>query len=201
VFGVRMGYLVAATGFFAFMLILAALWTFGAPGTPRFLGPKGSLPSWVAVAQGDALRSPTFPVIDRYPEEPWETPKQAGLTGEEEPASLALKELLAEEANRELQAMGGEGEITPENFEIADLRFTTQDGTELVAGTGFSTTGGRQVMVVGYQDEGNEPVPSYIALGIAVIGFVVHLPFLDRAERRRKDVLTGGDQPPFLGPA
>ncbi len=34
VFGNRMGYLIAATGFFAFMVILSALWVFGAPGTP-----------------------------------------------------------------------------------------------------------------------------------------------------------------------
>ena len=34
IFGLRMGYLLAATGFFAFMLILSALWVFGAPGTP-----------------------------------------------------------------------------------------------------------------------------------------------------------------------
>jgi hypothetical protein len=45
VFGVRMGYLVAATGFFSFFLLLAVLWTFGAPGTNRFLGPKGDLPA------------------------------------------------------------------------------------------------------------------------------------------------------------
>lgn len=64
VFGVRMGYLVVATGFFAFMIILSALWTFGAPGTPRFLGPKGDLPAWIGVGQGASLSSPTFPVIE-----------------------------------------------------------------------------------------------------------------------------------------
>ena len=34
-----------------------------------------------------------------------------------------------------------------------------------------------------------------------IIGFAVHLPFLDKAERKRKGVLTGGKAPPFLGPA
>ncbi|MGH2685123.1 MAG: hypothetical protein ACRDJP_06635, partial [Actinomycetota bacterium] len=50
VMGRTLGYLVTATAFFAFMIVLSALWTFGAPGTPRYLGPKGDLPAWIPVA-------------------------------------------------------------------------------------------------------------------------------------------------------
>jgi uncharacterized protein (DUF4213/DUF364 family) len=31
--------------------------------------------------------------------------------------------------------------------------------------------------------------------------FGAHLPFLDRAERTRKEILTGGTAPPWYGPA
>lgn len=202
VFGLRMGYLVAATGFFAFMVILSALWVFGAPGTPRFLGPKGELPTWTALAEGRELTSPTYPVLERFPEEPWTSPEEdPSLTAEVEPATLAFQEFLAEEAAAELQGAGLEGEITPEDFQIADLRFTDVDGTPLAAARAFATGGGPEVEVFGYKDPGNEPLPSYLFLGASLIGFVIHLPFLDRAERRRKEVLTGGGQAPWRGPA
>lgn len=200
VFGLRMAYLVAATGFFGFMLILAALWVFGAPGTPRFLGPKGDLPSWQAVGAGQDLRSPTFPVIDQYPGGPWREP-QGGEAAEVEPVTQAAQEFLAEEATGEFRQEAIEGEVTPEDFQVENVRFTESDGTRLAAATAFPEGGGREVTVVTVHDEGNEPVPSYIALAIAVVGFGIHVPLLDRAERRRKDVLTGGDQPPWRGPA
>lgn len=202
VFGLRMAYLIAATGFFAFLVILTALWAFGAPGTPPFLGPKGDLPSWVGLGQGTALRSSTFPVIEEYPAGPWESPEDdPGLSEEVEPAEQAFGEFLAEQANQQLERAGVEGEVLPTDFAVEEIRFTTVDGTELAAARAASTQGGREVMVFGYMDPGNEGVPSFIALGVAIIGFAVHIPFLDRAERRRKEILTGGDQPPYLGPA
>jgi hypothetical protein len=202
VFGMRMGYLVAATGFFAFMVILSALWTFGAPGTPRYLGPKGELPGWIALAEGRELTSPTYPVLDRFPEAPWTSPEEdPSLTAEVEAATLAFQEFLAEEAVAELGQAGLEGEVAPEDFHIADLRFTEVEGTPLAAARAFATGGGPEVEVFGYKDPGNEPLPSYLFLGASLVGFVIHLPFLDRAERRRKEVLTGGQQAPWRGPA
>ena len=200
IFGPRMGYLVTATGFFAFWVILAALWVFGAPGTPRFLGPKGELPSWQAVAAGTDLRSPTFPVVSQYPGGPWSEPDQE-RTAEVEPVTLSIQEFLAEEAAAELRAQGVEGEITPPDFTVTDVRFATAGQTDLAAATAFPTTGGREVTVVAVHDEGSEPVPSFIALGLGIVGFAIHLPLLDRAERRRKEILTGGDQAPWRGPA
>jgi hypothetical protein len=35
----------------------------------------------------------------------------------------------------------------------------------------------------------------------STIGFAIHLPFLDRAERKRKNILTGGTAPVWRGPA
>ena len=202
VVGVRMGYLISATGLFAFMVILAALWAFGAPGTPPNLGPRGDLPTWFGLAAGQELSSPTYPVVDDYPEEPWVDPEESGrFRGEVEAVTLAFQEFLAEEAAGELRRAGIEGEITPETFEITDLRFAEVDGTPLAAARAFAGTGGPEVEVVGYKDAGDLALPSWLFLGASIIGFAVHVPFLDRAERRRKEILTGGEQAPWRGPA
>jgi hypothetical protein len=201
VFGTRMGYLVSATAFFAFMVILSSLWVFGAPGTPRYLGPKGDLPAWKAVAAGRELASKMVPLVEQYPEGPWKTAEEAGLTSEAEPAELAFQEFLAEEANRELKGAGIEGEIASTEFEITNLEFANVQDKPVSMARAFNAGGGPEVLVFGYKDPGNEPLPSYLFLFGSLIGFIAHLPFLDRAERKRKDVLTGGGQQPFRGPA
>jgi hypothetical protein len=201
VFGLRMGYLITATSLFAFMIILSALWVFGAPGTPRFLGPKGELPAWKPVAFGQQLESPTFPAIEEYPGGPWEEADKA-TTPEVEPVTLAIQDFLAEEATGELRLSGQtDVEVSPEDFTVQDIRFAETDGTRLAAARAFATGGGPEVTVFAYKDQGDEAVPSYVFLAGSVIGFAVHLPFLDRAERKRKQVLTGGEQAPWRGPA
>ncbi|HWC32121.1 MAG TPA: hypothetical protein VG709_03245, partial [Actinomycetota bacterium] len=206
VFGIRMGYLMTATGFFGFWVLLAVLWTFGswafgAPGTLPNLGPRGELPSWIPVAQGTDLRSETLPVVDQYPRGDWRSPEDAAATAEVDPATLAFQEFLAEQANEELEREGIEGEVSPESFQVTNVRFADADDTRLAAATAFSATGGREVEVVGYLDEWNLEFPSWLALGSGLVGFAVHVPFLDRAERKRKDVRTGGEQSPWRGPA
>ncbi|HYH28273.1 MAG TPA: hypothetical protein VEA19_05815 [Actinomycetota bacterium] len=206
VFGSRMGYLISATSFFGFMMILSALWAFGswafgAPGTPRYLGPKGDLPAWVALGAGQSLESSSYPVIEQYPGGPWQDPRQAGANAEVEPVRLAFGEFLAEEANAELRERQVEGEVASTEFRIEDIRFTNVDGTELATARAFATGGGPQVIVTGYKDPGDEGMPSFAFLIASVLGFAIHLPFLDRAERRRKEILTGGEQPAWRGPA
>ena len=201
VFGRRMGYLVTATGFFGFMIILSAMWAFGWPSTPRFKGPKGDLPHWETLAAGSTLRSTSVPEIERYPSGPWKAPQAAGLAPEVEPATLAFQEFLAEEAAAELRQRGVEGEVTPETFAVTDVRFITADDRPVAVGRAFATTGGPEVLVAGVKDPGSEGLPSYLFLGGSIIGFAVHLPLLDRAEKQRKGIITEGEQAPWRGPA
>jgi hypothetical protein len=200
IFGPRMAYLVSATSLFGFMLILSVIWVFGVPGsTPPFRGPKGELPTWVVVAQGPSLSSDEVPV-QQYPRGPWKEPDKS-LTPEVEPVTLAFQEFLAGQANRQLGQAGIEDRVEPEAFEVEDLRFTTVDGTPYAVGRAFASTGGPEVLIAGYKDPGFIALPSYLFLAASLIGLAVHLPFLDRAERRRKEILTGGEQKPWLGPA
>jgi hypothetical protein len=200
IFGPRMGYLVTATALFGFMVILSLIWVFGVPGsTPAFRGPRGEAPTWIVVAQGPALSSEQVPVQE-YPRGPWKSPGTAE-TSEVEPATLAFQEFLAAQANRQLEQGGIQGRVEPESFVVEDLRFTSVDDTQYAVGRAFAESGGPQVLVVGYKDPGFIALPSYLFLAASVIGLAVHLPFLDRAERRRKEILTGGEQKPWLGPA
>src|SRR3989442_145683 len=72
VFGLRMGYLVVAVSFFGWMIILSAIWTFGPPGTPKNLGPRGYEPHWQVFAAGaGAVESSKYPQVGQYPAGPW----------------------------------------------------------------------------------------------------------------------------------
>ncbi|MEX0833717.1 MAG: hypothetical protein WD276_07610 [Actinomycetota bacterium] len=223
VFGRRMGYLVLATCFFSWMLLLSALWAFGfwsqGPETPTNLGPRGTEPHWQPIAGGFEVASDRFPVTEKYPGDPWRDPT-GGALASVDPVKTTIAEFMAETANEQagIETLDGVvpahagGTITqedlaeavrfiPEDFSVEDVRFTAVDGTSLAAGRAFYNNGGPEVTVVAYHDSGNVPVYSYIFLAASVLGLAVHLPFLDRAERKRKEILTGGTAPPWRGPA
>lgn len=215
-FGPRMGYLVLAVSFFGWMIIFSALWTFGAPGTPKNLGPRGTEPHWEVFAAGAGPMSTEYPNTERFPEG-WVAPDQVGQLPEAPPTSVdpvvtAIQEYLAERANAQLGAEAErapgetEGEeafrFLPANFTVENVRFSTApDGTPLAVGDGFYSLGGPRLTVFVRWDTGNVPVYSWAFLGASIFGFLVHLPFLDRAERPRKAILTGGTAPPWYGPA
>jgi hypothetical protein len=225
VFGVRMGYLVLMVGFFSWLLILSMMWTFGAPGTKRNIGPRptgdgaGAEAHWEPLGYGLSAASPRYPVVDQYPDGSW-APATEENAGDIEPARVAIEEFLAERANeqagivveRHIPEIAGGGplpEVQPgeepyvaEDFVVKDMEFTTaEDGTKLVAAHGYFSDGGPEVTVVAYYDQGNVPVYSWAALALSLLGLGIHLPFLDRAEKKRKQVLTGGGAPEFRGPA
>ena len=224
VFGRRMGYLVLAVSFFSWMILLSALWTFGfwSQGleTPTNLGPRGTEPHWQPVTGGFEVASDTFPVAKQYPGDPWEEPT-GGALASVDPVKTTIAEFMAEQSNDQAgietldapvpehagatvtleEVAEGEIPFIPEDFTVVDVRFTAVDGTSLAAGRAFYNNGGPQVTVVAYHDSGNVPVYSFIFLAVSILGLGIHLPFLDKAERKRKEILTGGTAPPWRGPA
>jgi hypothetical protein len=74
--GTRRAYLVEASCFFGFMLILSLFWGFGAPGTPRNTGPQSLpgqpadyyTPKWVAFAGDSTLAQERFGLVEQFPE-------------------------------------------------------------------------------------------------------------------------------------
>lgn len=202
IFGLRMGYLVLAVSFFGWMIILSALWAFGVPGTPPHLGPRGTEPHWQVFAAGTGTVSSTrFPNTERFPELPWHPPDRVSLPSVDT-AKTAIQEYLVQRANEQLAREGGEHEALEDaDFVVQDVHFATAEDTHLVGANAFFQGGGPQVTVFAYHNQGNVPVYSWSFLAASVLGFAVHLPFLDRAERKRKAILTGGTAPPWYGPA
>mgnify|MGYP006173257909 CR=1 FL=1 len=52
-----------------------------------------------------------------------------------------------------------------------------------------------------YHDSGSVPRYSLMFMAGSLLLFLIHLPLLDRAERKRKAFLTGGSAPAWYGPA
>jgi hypothetical protein len=207
VFGPRMGYLVMATALFGWMMILSSLWAFGfwsqGTDTPTNLGPRGPEPHWAAFGAGVQVASDDYAVVTKYPGSPWVEPSgpDDDRTASIGTVTTAVQDFMAEEANKQLEKAGSDARVEPTDFTVTDIAFTSVDGTSLAGARAYFTQGGPKVTVFAYHDSGNVPLYSFMFLGASIILFVVHVPFLDRAERKRKAVLTGGTAPEFRGPA
>jgi hypothetical protein len=214
VLGLRMGYLVLAVSLFGWMLLLSVLWTFGAPGTPNNLGPRGTEKHWQVFQAATTDRVKTkYPETLSYPDGRWQSINGATAPSKDTVTSV-MQAYLAQQAAAQLDKAGTQVctatsaptakcmTFDPTNFVVQDMKFvTSSNGTHLVAAHAFYTLGGPVITVYAYRDQGNVPVYSYSFLGASLLGFLLHLPFLDKAERRRREILTGGTAPPWYGPA
>jgi hypothetical protein len=201
VFGRRLGYLVLAVAFFGWMILYSGLWAAGAPGTPRNLGPRGLEPGWVPISGTVQGAAATYPEFAKYPGPPWKSPPPS-LAASIQSVTGSIQDFLAVKANEQLgKAPDALDALQPTAFAVQDIRFASHEGTSLAAARAFYSGGGPEVTVYAYHNTGSVPRYSWMFLGVSVLGFLVHLPFLDRAERKRKEILTGGDAPPWYGPA
>ena len=204
-----LGFLVLAVSFSGWMIMLSALWLFGfwSQGieTPTNLGPRGSEPAWVAVEAAVDETSTRFETYSSWPGDPWAVPDPADTeqSADVQSASGAVTTFLAEKTNEEL----GLAETDPtaiqgSQFAIDSIRFANEDdGTKLAVVQSHFTGGGPLWTVSLYFDSGSVPRYSYMFLGGSIVAFVVFLPLLDRAEKKRKEFLTGGGAPAWYGPA
>jgi hypothetical protein len=209
VFGRWMGYLVMMVALSAWMIMLSALWAFGlysqGPDTQSNLGPRGRGPEWVVLKASGEAGSDLYDTFRSYPGGPWydPNPENEKLTASIETASAAATAFLAEQANEQLdRAETDLDAITGADFTVDETRFATGKGpTPLSVVEAHFTSGGPQVVLSMYHDRGDVARYSYMFLAGSVLLFGAHLPLLDRAERRRKDFLTGGTAPAWYGPA
>lgn len=207
IFGRRMGSLVLAASFFAWMILFSALWAFGfwsqGTETPTNLGPRGVEPAWVVESAGTAPEA-TYDAYGSYPDgDAWRIPgTNDSDTGSVQSVTGAVQGYLANQANEDLgKEPFDPGAVQSSNFTVEDIRFATDGDVSLAAATAFYTGGGPEVTVYLRHDSGSVPIYSYVFLVGSVLGLAITLPFLDRAEKKRKDILTGGTAPPWYGPA
>jgi hypothetical protein len=207
VFGRRMGYLVLAVSFFGWMILLSAIWTFGfySQGieTPVNLGPRGAEPAWVIEAAGtdpDAV----YEVFDRYPDgEGWREPgENDNDTSSIQAVTSAAQAFLAERANEDLELAEHDPlALQTTDFVIENIQFATDEDVSLAAAEAYFAGGGPLLKLYMRHDSGSVNRYSWMFLIGSFVGLAVHLPLLDIAERKRKDILTGGTAPPWYGPA
>jgi hypothetical protein len=207
VFGRRMGYLVIAVSFFGWLMILSSIWTFGfysqGPSTPVNLGPRGAEPSWVIEAAGT---SPTAPnkLFDAYPDgKPWRTPgTNDNDTSSVQAVTSAAQGFLVTTANEKAgKEKDAPGSFQTTDFTVENIRFAADGDVSFAAAEGYYNGGGPLVKLYMRHDSGSVNRYSWMFLIGSALGFAIHLPMLDRAERSRKAILTGGTAPPWYGPA
>jgi hypothetical protein len=208
VFGRKMGYLVLAVAFFGWMILLSFTWLTGffisqGPTTPKNLGPRGTEPSWVVESVG-THPDPVYEVYSTYPGgEEWRVP---GTNDNDESSvqsvTSAAQAFLADRANQNL----GVDKFAPEaiqttQFTVENIQFATSGDVSLAAAEAYFVGGGPRVTLYMRHDSGSVNRYSWMFLIGSVLGLAIHIPFLDRAERTRKEILTGGTAPPWYGPA
>jgi hypothetical protein len=202
-FGALKGYLIAATAFFGFLVLLSAVWLFGIPGTTPLTGPKGTQPSFKFFTVDD----PAAGTYDRVRDfqggagNGW----QEAPTGEVEAGSeqetlkadldVARQQALStliEETNKDIKDSSKELDVT--NLD-AKAFYTIQDGTEVTAivispkdppeGSGLERPDFAPKTTFAYRDPGAPSLPSQLFLAGALVLFVVHTLLLGVAERHR----------------
>jgi len=202
VFGIRMGYLVLAVAFFGWMILFSGIWVFGT-GAPNSnnLGPRGVEPHWQPIAVGVTVASQKYPVVKSYPNGPWRTPTTAEASDAQD-VQTSIQLFMANQGNVDngINPIATNA-LQTTDFTVENVKLTQAGNTMLAAAQAFYNFGGPKVTVVVYHDSGDVPVYSYVFFIASILGFLIHLPFLDRAERKRKAVLTGGQRPQWYGPA
>jgi hypothetical protein len=206
VFGRWMGYLVLMVALSGWLILQSSLWLFGywsqGPTTPTSQGPRGSNPAWLVQAAG-LQPSSDFPA---YPGDAW-TP--ADTTDPAEAADIqsvtgASTTYLAAQANEDLGRSEGAADAIPSTqFAVDTIHFATKpDGkTRVAVVEAHFLGGGPETTLSLYYDSGSIPRYSLMFLVGSILVFGLHLPLLDRAERKRKAFLVGGNAPPWYGPA
>jgi hypothetical protein len=196
---------VLMVAFSGWMILFSAMWFFGfwaqGPTTKTNLGPRGLEPTWIPLEGGLAATEEHYDVFSKYPETPW-----TEATDAQESSVLSVTSVvttfLAEQANEEL----GREETAPDailntQFTVDDIHFAPDGKVSLAVVQAHFTGGGPLTTVSLYHDSGSVPRYSLMFLAGSILLFGAHLPLLDRAEKKRKEFLTGGAAPPWYGPA
>lgn len=195
--GTRRAYLVIATCFFGFMVILSLYWTTGAPGTPMATGPQ-NLPgqvgdyyqaTWRPFAADSVIADEQYPIVKSYPEGFSAVPEDDQALGDLIANAVdELSRFFAEERGGVPGPVGADW-VPAEEPQVA----TADDGTQLLAVTyappneqGEPDPAGDTYTAFAYYDPGFLLLPSLIMVALSVLGFALHVALLAWDENREK---------------
>jgi hypothetical protein len=84
-FGLRQGYLILMVSLFGWMLIMSAIWLFGAPGTTPGTGPRAREPQWIPFTATSQVAKEDFPEqVRTFPGGAWEAMSKKDAEGNEQ---------------------------------------------------------------------------------------------------------------------
>jgi hypothetical protein len=204
-FGALKGYLIAATAFFGFLILLSATWLFGLPGTTPLTGPKGTQPTFKfftlddpAASRYDSVRSFNGAAGGGWQEAPAAAAGEQGggaqetLRADLDVARQTAVSTLINETNKDNKDSSKDLDAT--NLD-AKAFYTIQDGTEVAAivispkdppaDSGLERPSFSPKTTFAYRDPGAPSLPSLLFLIGALLLFVVHMLALGLVERRR----------------
>ena len=208
IFGRWMGYLVLVVALSGWMMILSSLWFFGywsqGPTTPTNQGPRGAQPTWVVLQANPGSTSTKYMAFKTYPGPAWKAadPKSKVQAANLQQATSSVQTFLATQLNVENKILATDPlAFTPTQFTVDDVKFAKDGKTPLAVAQAHFNGGGPLWTVSMYFDSGSIPRYSIMFLAGSLLLFLLHLPLLDRAEKKRKEFLTGGIAPAWYGPA
>ena len=142
--------------------------------------------------------SPSYPAGEQ-----WRAPgTNDNDTSSVQSVTSAAQGFLAAKTNEDLGLEAHEqGAVQTTQFTVENIRFATASDVSLAAAEAYFTGGGPRVTLYLRHDSGSVNRYSWMFLIGSALGLAIHVPFLDRAERTRKQILTGGTAPPWYGPA
>ncbi len=214
--GTRRAYLVQATSFFGFMLMISLFWAFGAPGTPPYSGPANLpgqpldyyQPKWVEFAPDSlAAEMPAFDVAQDYPDG-WSEEPPGDLT--EDLIDDGIEDIrnffASEEAGEQV------GDLWVPNVDETPILFAeSDDGRPMMAveyveadALGEVEDPDNTYLAFGFFDEGFPLFPSLVFIILSGGGFALHLALLgwdERQERRELEEDLGEEAAPEKVPA
>ena len=148
--------------------------------------------------------SNAYPTYASYPAAPWSEPNLQDKVQASDNLTVSgvAQTFLALQLNTELNRnIDDPPAYTTTTFTVDDVRFAEDGKTPLAVAQAHFNGGGPLWTVSLYHNSGSVPRYSYMFLAGSILIFGLHLPLLDRAEKRRKEFLTGGGAPAWYGPA
>lgn len=209
--GTRRGYLVFATSFFGFMIIMSAFWTFGAPGTPQAVGPTylpgqpsdNYQPAWTAFA-GDSLvaERPDYELVADYPDGFDEVPEDFASTADG--GASKILEFFAESEHQPVSGFSDSWEPAetlyaeaPNGDPVIAVTFEPPaEEAEEAAAEGDDAEPAEPVTLFAFFKKGAPLWPGTVFILISLAGFGLHAFLLhaDEARERRDRAQLASDR-------
>jgi hypothetical protein len=200
VYGAKQGYLVIGASTCVVLILLGAMWLFGAPGTVAGTGPRGREASWVPFTPTSEQAS-DFPAVKTFPSG-WDPPGTKYKGNIDSAGEIKNIQSVVEPALAARAASQGTDATKPDDWTFrATKEPATPDEASLPYGPMYFVSSGHHVVagmtipatakhpetvVFAYRDTGQVFYWAAIILGASIVAFAMHIGALVMLEKRKK---------------